>query len=151
MINALINKLTEYSNNLTNGKYLSKVCQGAEPYITDMNANKQLFEQGVNAVGVSMMDYMPYTQVTVAIKHDKGQPVDRVTLRDTGAFEKSFFIHADDKAIFIAAKDKKAKKLQKKYGAIFGLTNENKNKLIWEKIYPYLMQQLINTLKDGNK
>lgn len=56
-----------------------------------MNAEEQLFEQGINRLGVDIMDYAPYSPLTIAIKEEKGQPTNRVTLRDTGDFEASFF------------------------------------------------------------
>lgn len=149
MIQNLINKVKKFNEDLVNGKYIATVCMNNEEYIVKMNADEQLFEQGKNALGVDISSYMPYTQVTIAIKHEKGQPVNRVTLRDTGAFEKSFFLHCDNKQIIIFARDKKTQKLSKKYGPeIFGLTSENKNKLIWEKIYPYLVENLLKLLKN---
>lgn len=152
MIQNLINKLKQYSEDLQQGKYIAKVCMDNEDFITDLNANKQLFEEGENALGVKIDSYMPYSQVTIAIKHQKGQPVNRVTLRDTGAFEKSFIIHCDSKQIIIFARDPKTKKLSKKYGAeIFGLTSENKNLLIWSKIYPYLKNELLKLLNYDRK
>lgn len=147
MIQRLIDKLKKYNESLTEGKLIAEVCIKNEEFIIDLNANKQLYEEGENALGVKIDSYMPYSQVTIAIKHQKGQPVNRVTLRDTGTFEKSFLIHCDSKQIIIFARDNKTKKLTKKYGAaIFGLTSENKNLLIWSKIYPYLKNELLKAL-----
>ena len=61
-------------------------------FIIDANAEEQLFEQGINRLGVDIMDYRPYTPLTIAIKEEKGQPTNRVTLRDEGDFESSFYI-----------------------------------------------------------
>lgn len=149
MIQNLINKVKKFNEDLISGKYIATVCMNNEKYIVKMNADEQLYEQGKNALGVDISSYMPYTQVTIAIKHQKGQPVNRVTLRDTGAFEKSFFIHCDNKQIIIFARDKKTQKLVKKYGdTIFGLTSENKMELIWKKIYPYIVENLLNILNN---
>lgn len=56
-----------------------------------MNAEEQLYEQGINRLGVDIMDYAPYSPVTIEIKKALGQPTNRVTLRDEGDFESSFF------------------------------------------------------------
>lgn len=46
-------------------------------------ANQQQLEQGLDSTG---RDITPeYTAFTVQEKQEKGQPVDRVTLRDSGA------------------------------------------------------------------
>lgn len=113
-----------------------------EKDIVEMNTEEQLFKRGENALGVSMKTYAPYKPVTIQIKKDKGQPTDRVTLRDTQAFQKSFFIFADNKAAWFKATDKKAQKLYDKYGEIFGLTVENRNRVAWEYLYPLLMTEL---------
>ena len=47
-------------------------------FIIDANAEEQLFEQGINRLGVDIMDYRPYTPLTIAIKEEKGQPTNRV-------------------------------------------------------------------------
>ena len=54
--------------------------------IVDLNTNGQLF-QGIDSKG---NDLGTYTQITIAIKRSKGQPTDRVTLKDTGDYYKSF-------------------------------------------------------------
>ena len=113
-----------------------------EPYICDMNAETQLFENGENNLGVSIMDYMPYSPVTIDIKKSKGQPYNRVTLRDEGDFESSFFIEADAEKFKICANDWKTEELTNKYGnQILGLTYNSQNELKWEYIYPDLLTQ----------
>jgi hypothetical protein len=107
-----------------------------------MNTEEQLFKEGENALGVTIRSYQPYSPVTISIKQKKGQPTNRVTLRDTEAFHKSFFVYADNKAVWFKATDKKAQKLYDKYGEIFGLTVENRNKVAWDMLYPLLMVEL---------
>jgi hypothetical protein len=63
-----------------------------------------------------------YKPTTIAIKKRKGQPYDRVTLKDTGAFYKATFADVRDKEIIIDSADSKTEALLKKYGdKIFGL------------------------------
>ena len=112
-----------------------------------MNAEEQLFEQGINRLGVDIMDYAPYSPLTIAIKEEKGQPTNRVTLRDEGDFESSFYLEVNNTQFEIKAADWKTEELIKKYGRqILGLTTENIGSLIWQYIYPDLLKQLNNTI-----
>lgn len=115
-----------------------------EDYIADMNARDQLYEKGVNALGISIADYMPYTQNTITLKLIRNQPANRVTLYNDGDFHRSFYLEIYDDSFYITASDRITEDLIIKYGEdIFGLTNENIMELIWEYIYP----RLINDLK----
>lgn len=56
---------------------------------------ERLYEQGIYSTGEQIITYSAntpsvYSATTQDIKREKGQPSDRVTLRDTGAFYKSF-------------------------------------------------------------
>jgi len=116
-----------------------------EELIIQMNSDEQLYEQGINRVGVSISDYMPYTIKTLAIKTEKGQPTDRVTLRDEGNFERSFYIEFGDEKFEIKASDFKAEKLVMKYGRqIMGLTDENLDYIIRAKIKSRLLTEIRN-------
>ena len=93
------------------------------------------------------MDYMPYTPYTIEVKTIKGQPTDRVTLRDTGEFHESFYIEASDTQFVIKAHDWKTEKLIRTYGReILGLTRENLNELIHSYIYPELLSKAKETI-----
>lgn len=114
-----------------------------EHIIADMNARVQLYEQGINSEGDKIADYAPYRPVTVQIKLMKGQPTNRVTLYDEGDFHASFRVIASDISFLIDATDYKTEKLLDKYGEqILGLTDDNLNELVWEYIYPELMNNL---------
>lgn len=141
-IDDLLKRVVKFNDELTSGRLVQKIIWDNEAYIIDMNAEEQLFEQGVNRLGVSIMDYAPYSPVTIAIKEAKGQPTNRVTLRDEGDFESSFFLEVSDKQFEIKASDFKTEDLIKKYGRqILGLTDENIAILIWQYIYPDLMDE----------
>lgn len=141
-IDGLLNGVKKFLADVESGRITQGMFTLYEKEIVEMNTEDQLFKRGENALGVSMQTYAPYKPVTIQIKKDKGQPTDRVTLRDTQAFQKSFFIFADNKAAWFKATDKKAQKLYDKYGEIFGLTVENRNKLAWEYLYPLLVTEL---------
>lgn len=69
-----------------------------------------------------------YTEATIAIKEGKGQPTDRVTLKDTGDFWHSIIVDKININTYnIFAEDKKTAKLIKKYGSqILGLSKESR-------------------------
>lgn len=147
VITDLRNKVAQAENNINSGKWVQQIIYDNEAYIVDLNAEEQLYEQGVNNLGVSISDYAPYSPVTIEIKKAKGQPTNRVTLRDEGDFESSFFLEVGQNQFEIKASDWKTEELMKKYGRqILGLTNENIEKLIWDFIYPDLLSKLKNEL-----
>ncbi len=139
-IDSMIQRVSRFNEGLTDGTFIAKIVQEFEPEICDMNSEVQLFEQGVNNLGVSIMDYAPYSPKTIEIKEIKGQPTDRVTLRDEGDFHGSFFLQIYADRFEIRASDSKSEWLQKKYGRqILGLTAENQKELAEEYIYPELL------------
>lgn len=141
-ITDLRKRVADFNGALTSGRLIQNIIWENETYIVDMNAEEQLFEQGINRLGVEISDYAPYSPVTIQIKEAKGQPTNRVTLRDEGDFESSFFLEVGDKQFEIKASDFKTEDLIKKYGRqILGLTDENIAILIWQYIYPDLMNE----------
>ena len=147
---AIIKKnLSKVYDDLKNGKLISKVIIDNEDIIVYLNAQEQLYEKGINALGVHISDYMPYKPLTIRIKKMKGQPTDRVTLRDEGDFEKSFYLSVNNKEFEIKASDWKAEDLVKKYGKdILGLSEDNINELVKEYIVPAILEQLKDAIND---
>lgn len=140
LIDKLLSRAINFNEKLANGIYIQNIIYENEAFIIDMNAEEQLFEQGINRLGISISDYAPYSPYTIQIKEQKGQPTNRVTLRDEGDFESSFFLQVSDKQFEIKAGDFKTEELIKKYGRqILGLTYENISQLIWSYIYPDLI------------
>lgn len=149
LISSLRERVVELNNKLASGLIVRDIIDSGEvtAFIIDANAEEQLFEQGINRLGVDIMDYRPYTPLTIAIKEEKGQPTNRVTLRDEGDFESSFYLEVGDKQFEIKASDFKTEDLIKKYGRqILGLTNENIAKLIWQYVYPNLLTKAKKTI-----
>lgn len=141
-ITDLRKRVADFNEALTSGRLMQDIIWNNDAYIVDMNAEEQLFERGINRLGVEIMDYAPYSPVTIEIKEALGQPTNRVTLRDEGDFESSFFLEVGDKQFEIKASDFKTDDLIKKYGRqILGLTDENIAILIWQYIYPDLMDE----------
>ena len=149
-ITDLRQRVTELKNGLESGAWLRGIIMNNEAIICDMNAEGQLYEKGVNTYGVPIMDYMPYTHYTIEVKTIKGQPTNRVTLRDTGEFHESFYVEATDTQFVVKAYDWKTEKLIRKYGReILGLTRENLDELIKKYIYPELLDKAKETLYNG--
>ena len=140
IITDLRDRVMKVNEDLASGKMIQKIIQEHEAEIIDMNAQEQLFESGENSLGVSIASYAPYSPITIEIKRMKGQPTNRVTLRDEGDFESSFYLVISDKQFEIKASDWKTEELVEKYGSsILGLTKENIASLTWDYIYPELM------------
>ena len=98
---------------------------------------------------MSIADYQPYSPVTVEEKRLRGQPYNRVTLRDTGDFESSFYIRYMDDGFEITASDWKTDDLVRKYGReIFGLNRENLDDLARSYILPFLREKLVETINN---
>ena len=147
-LNAILNlraKLSAINDSLRDNTLviasLSKPINEAQ--ICELNSEKQLYDYGVNALGVEISDYQPYAQFTVYAKGLKGQPSDRVTLRDNGDFHGSFFVKFGKDGFVIDATDSKRDKLVRKYGKqIFGLTQESKTYVSNEIVKPELLDEI---------
>lgn len=121
-----------------------------EDVIVKMVAEGQLYDKGIEGRGIKISDYMPYAEITKKRKLKKGQPINRVTLRDTGEFHNSLHVEFDDEGFYVTSDDDKAKYLLDRYGkTIFRLSNENLNTLLREYVRPSLTDKLKNYI-EGN-
>jgi hypothetical protein len=105
--------------------------KGIQQKVLSYNYYDQLFLKGIDSEGASLGRY---TAKTVEIKKEKGQPTDRVTLKDTGKFYASFtFVQNDDNFVITADTIKDKDDLTEMYTPdILGLTDESIDKLIPE-------------------
>lgn len=118
--------------------------------IRDMNIH-QLKQKGVNAQGLSIDSYRPYTPFTIFLKRHKGTLTSNnpriVNLFDEGGFHNAFNVRFETEAFIVDSRDWKKNKLVNKYGAsIFGLTDENMNVLIWDLVYSEYIKRLRNAM-----
>ena len=105
-----------------------------------LNTEEQLF-QGVDAEGRELAEIGgAYAPITVAIKRTEGQPFDRVTLRDTGEFYKSFDVRPlRDGFEIVADTVKENQDLTERWGKdIIGL-----NELSIEQLQAFLIPLVI--------
>lgn len=80
-----------------------------------------------------------YAELTKVLKIAKGQPYDRVTLKDTGDFYAGFNVDVNTDSYSITSSDDKVVKLVTKYGAkIFGLTDASKALYVTNFLRPAL-------------
>lgn len=122
---------------------LEEIIIELQPEIVSLVAEEQLYKEGINGKGVSIMSYAPYAQSTIKKKIRKGQPTNRVTLRDTGDFHKSLFVVFDEGGFYIATENKKLVYLEPKYGEeILRLTDENLSYLLNTYVKPRLAERL---------
>lgn len=112
-----------------------------EKLVLDLNREHQLFDLGENYDGSPVRPaYKPYT---VFLKKQKGQPYDRVTLRDTGDFYKSFKLQRRGDELWIVATDWKTVKLIAKYGhKILGVNEDGMDFLKRSVVAPALLKAL---------
>lgn len=81
--------------------------------IKQTNTQEQLFTLGQDAKAQSLGSY---AESTKRIKIRKRQPIDRVTLKDTGDFYDSITVTATDKEVIIETTIEYAQFLVKRYG-----------------------------------
>ena len=78
----------------------------------EQSLRERLFKDGTYADGrkirtVNATGAEPYSPFTVELKREKGQPVDRVTLEDTGELYESFNTIAEPNSFVIEFEDEK--------------------------------------------
>lgn len=138
----LLSAAETVERNLNEGFYIRKALEQNQQKIVEANV-EQLYEYGINSLGIRIDTYQPYTPYTVRIKQEKGQPYDRVTLRDTGDFQKSFEVVFEPIGFYITATDYKTQDLIDKYGAkIFGLIKENRQEIAIKYVFPVVTEEI---------
>lgn len=87
-----------------------------------------------------------YSDLTIQIKKAKGQPYDRVTLRDTGDFYRGIKLNLETDFFTLDSSDSKTDKIVDKYGDVFGLSDQSKQELIEEQFIPTMEDKIRNYL-----
>ncbi len=107
-------------------KAILKVVKDNDNVALDLNTESQLFGKGIDSKGNLLPG--PYAPFTIEIKNLKGQPTNRITLRDTGEFHEGFFMKATSFPVEIDSSDSKTSELKSQWGEdIFGLTDESQS------------------------
>lgn len=134
------------------GKELVKTILDQEEEVIEAITQDQLYNRGVNGDDTEIMSYAPYAPSTIKKKIKKGQPYNRVTLRDTGEWYNSLRLVYDVDGFVVTSTDDKNKYLKKKYGPkILKIDRANLNKIIKEKVRPVLVAKLKEYLQNGKE
>jgi hypothetical protein len=103
--------------------------------------NREQLWKGQNAKGLPIKP--PYSNITIFYKRRKSQPIDRVTLKDTGDFYSSINVDVKRDTFTIFATDDKTNKLTRKYGkSILGLQEESKSRYVKNVLFPALKKRI---------
>jgi len=110
-----------------------------------VEANKEQLQEGENSDGQQITPF--YTPFTVEMKEIKGQPSDRVTLKDTGDFYSGFYGDVSNTGTTLSSHDDKTDDLEGKYGPrIFGLTVASKEE-VGARMIPTIQKLFKKALK----
>lgn len=128
--------------NFNYDKIITDSLKKLEAEIIDLNTKTQLFDKGIDSRGEDLP--LPYAPLTVEIKSHEGQPIDRITLFDTGLFQRGFFVRFENDSFGLWSTDGKTDELVSQWGVdIFGLTPESVNSLIWDKgLYETILEEI---------
>lgn len=128
MIEAVQNMIDDLESfEATKDQILLDLVKDREATVISMNVDDQLY-QGIDAEGQEVAP--EYAASTIHKKRRKGDPYDRVTLRDEGDFHTSFFVVYGGDEFTLDARDSKKQWLDRKYGeTIYGLTPDNIDRL----------------------
>lgn len=147
LFNVMIMRILEVRNrfaNLDTDKICISAVERTKDTIADLNA-EQMFK-GLRSDGSEITP--DYSDVTIAIKEEKGQPTDRVTLRDKGDFQNELYADIQGDKLIINSRDEKAAALDKKYskakGSIYGLSGPFKREYLNEKLRPEFKKLMQN-------
>ena len=143
----MLESLKRVCNNvkrLDENKILKEIFDDKDLQTDIINLNKdQMYEEGVDAKGQQLGEYSVYTKM---IKQKKGQRIDHITLKDTGAFYDSIKIRSEKESIVVSADMKKPDTdLEKIYPFALGLTNENLQ-AIQGLISPILREKVLQNI-----
>lgn len=106
---------------------------------------EQMF-QGKKKTGGAIKPF--YKPVTKRIKKAKGQPTDRVTLKDTGDFYDGFKVDVGSAVYNITSEDRKTGALEAKYStAIWGLGGVYRTGYLQQNLQPALIKNVKKILK----
>lgn len=113
--------------------------------IIDYLTNKQWFQKGQKSDGKIIKP--AYSRITIKIKKKKGDPYDRVTLRDTGKLYRSIELIIGDRAIIAKVGVDYYKKLEEKYGKrILGIQDQFLEEFCENYIIPQIRKNINDTI-----
>lgn len=138
-----LHEMQRRTNRFDIRKEVKEVIESTQDEITALN-KKQLFA-GIRSTGTEIKpEYAPYT---ILLKDQKGQPTDRVTLKDKEDFYNGFFVDVNSATFVIDSRDSKTEALIGKYGEkILGLTNDSRGEYVAYTFFPSLRDRVTKKL-----
>lgn len=129
---------------------IEAVIRQIEPLIIQFVAEDQMYDRGEKAVDGKPAPILPlYSKRTIQRKKKKGQPYDRVTLRDTGRFHKSLRVHytADGFYVFSPSGSVRyLKYIEARYGKdIYNLQRDNLKMVLREQAW--LKKRIVDEIR----
>ena len=114
--------------------------------IIHYNADEQMYKLGQDSKGSIIRP--AYRPATVRIKKAKGQPTDRVTLKDTGRFHKNLIVTPKEDYVEISSDVEYAKYLFKRYGDdVLGIQEELLKEFVVRYVVPKIQEDAKQRLK----
>lgn len=114
--------------------------------IIHYNADEQMYKLGQDSKGSIIRP--AYRPATVRIKKAKGQPTDRVTLKDTGRFHKTLIVTPKEDYVEISSDVEYAKYLFKRYGDdVLGIQEELLKEFVVRYVVPKIQEDAKQRLK----
>jgi hypothetical protein len=137
-------ELNELKNNIK--LVVKETFEEYKSLIVHYNADEQMYDKGQDAKGSLIRP--AYKPMTIRIKKAKGQPTDRVTLRDTGRFHKTLIVTPKEDYVEITSDVYYAKYLFDKYGSnILGIQEELLKEFVKRYVVPNIKKEAEKRLK----
>ena len=139
--NVLINNLTSRVERFKEdiNFHIAQIIEANSDLIIAENVENQIYSDGVDTKGVS---FPSYAESTKKQKKRKGQPTNRVTLKDSGAFHESIGLDIRDDEFELITENETYKWLRGRYGEnILGLRAEFIREFTWKIVYPELLKR----------
>jgi hypothetical protein len=113
--------------------------------VLDYLTNKQWFREGEKSDGKKMKP--KYKAITIKLKKKKGDPYDRVTLKDTGTLYKSIDLIVGERALLMQVNVDYYAALEKKYGSkIAGIQEKFLQEFCDNYILPLIEKNINDTI-----
>lgn len=113
--------------------------------VLDYLTNKQWFQKGEKSDGKKMKP--GYKAITIKLKKKKGDPYDRVTLRDTGKLYRSIDLIVGERALIMQVNVDYYRALEKKYGSkIAGIQEKFLEEFCENYIIPEIQKNIYDTI-----
>lgn len=138
-----LNEMREHVNQLVRETF-----DEHKSLIIHYNADEQMYKLGQDSKGSIIRP--AYRPATVRIKRAKGQPTDRVTLKDTGRFHKTLIVTPKEDYVEISSDVEYAKYLFKRYGDdVLGIQEELLKEFVTRYVVPKIQEDAKKRLSYG--